>query len=82
MRLALTNHAVLRMIELGVTRQQLEQLLSMPDTMTEGVTADEYTGQVGGRTLRAFLARNTDPQLVITVMVVRNSEEDERAGSL
>lgn len=45
------------------------QVLTSPDRLVEGVTADEYSAMVNGRPLRVVVARNTEPSLVIMVMI-------------
>ena len=70
MRLAYTGHARDQMVERAITARHVEQVLASPDSLIEGVTADEYNALVDGRSLRVVLARNTEPRLVVTVMIV------------
>ena len=69
MRFAYSSHARDQMVERAITREEVEQVLGSPDTLIEGVTADEYNAVVDGRALRVVLARNTEPRRVITVMI-------------
>ncbi|MDE2669425.1 MAG: DUF4258 domain-containing protein [Chloroflexota bacterium] len=69
MRITYSRHARDQMEERAITEQHVEQVLAFPDRLVEGVTADEYNAVVEGRPLRVVMARNTDPSLVITVMI-------------
>ena len=67
MRFVYSDHARRRMRERGVTESMVERVLAAPDVLVEGETADEYTGVVDGVRLRFYLARGTEPRLVITL---------------
>ena len=67
MRFVYSRHARRRMRERGITESMVEQVLAAPDMLVEGETADEYTGFVDGDLLRLYLARGTEPRLVITL---------------
>lgn len=69
MRIAYSRHARDQMVDRAITERHVEQVLAFPDRLVEGVTADEYNAVVEGRPLRVVMARNTDPRLVITVMI-------------
>ena len=69
MRVAYSRHARDQMVDRAITLRHVEQVLASPDRLIEGVTADEYNAVVDGRALRVVLARNTEPPLVITVML-------------
>lgn len=74
MRIAYSRHARDQMEDRGITSRHVDQVLASPDRLVEGVTADEYNAVVEGRPLRVVLARNTEPRVVITVMIVSRSE--------
>ena len=69
MRVAYSRHARDQMVDRAITLRHVEQVLASPDRLIEGVTADEYNAVVDGRALRVVLARNTEPRLVVTVMI-------------
>ena len=74
MRLAYSSHARDQMADREITGQHVEQVVRYPDRLVEGVTADEYNAVVDGRPLRVVIARNTEPPLVITVMLATREE--------
>lgn len=67
MRIAYSGHALIRMEQRGITAEMVEQVLIAPDNLVEGGTADEYTATVDGVILRVYLARGTEPRVVITL---------------
>ncbi len=69
MRVGYSRHARDQMVDRAISRQEVMQVLTSPDRLVEGVTADEYNAMVNGRPLRVVVARNTEPPLVITVMI-------------
>ena len=75
MRIAYSRHARDQMVDRAITERHVEQVLALPDRLVEGVTADEYNAVVEGRPLRVVMARNTDPRLVITVMIASREGE-------
>ncbi len=75
MRIAYSRHARDQMVDRAITERHVEQVLAFPDRLVEGVTADEYNAVVEGRPLRVVMARNTDPRLVITVMIASREGE-------
>lgn len=74
MRLAYSSHARDQMADREITARHVEQVVQYPDRLVEGVTADEYNAVVDGRPLRIVIARNTEPRLVITVMLATREE--------
>ncbi len=75
MEIRLTYHAARRMLDNGVTRDQVESVLAEARTVAIGASAVEYDGEVGGRTLHVVVARDSQPPLVVTVWWVRDREE-------
>lgn len=67
MRIAYSGHALIRMEQRGITAEMVERVLTAPDHLVEGETADEYTATVDGVMLRVCLARGTEPRVVITL---------------
>ena len=74
MRFAYSGHARDQMVDREITAQHVERVVEYPDRLVEGVTADEYNAVVDGRPLRVVIARNTEPPLVITVMLATREE--------
>ncbi len=74
MRIAYSGHARDQMVDREITAQHVQQVLDYPDRLVEGVTANEYNAVVDGRPLRVVVARNTEPPLVITVMLATRKE--------
>lgn len=66
MRFVYSRHARTRLRQRGVTRRMVERVLTAPDRFVEGDTADAYTATVDGVLLRVYLARGTEPRVVIT----------------
>ena len=72
MEIVYSNHALERMEEREIARRMVEGLLSRPEQVIEGETADEYSGALGdGRRAIVILSRSPEPRTVITVMLVR-----------
>lgn len=70
MRIAYSDHAVTRMEKRGITEAMIQYILTTPDSLIEGQTADEYTALVDGVPICVVVARGTEPPLVITVYEV------------
>ena len=70
MRVGYSDHAIGRMEHRGISEEIVQRILTSPDTLIEGETADEYTALVGGVEVRVILARDTEPPLVVTVYEV------------
>jgi hypothetical protein len=68
-RVGYSGHARDQMADREITAQHVQHVPDFPDRLVEGVTADEYIPVVDGRPLRVVVARNTEPPLVITVMI-------------
>lgn len=72
MEIVYSNHALERMEERGIAGVMVERLLSSPQQVVEGETADEYSGTLeDGRRAIVVVARGGEPRTVITVMLAR-----------
>ena len=62
-----TNHALDKMEEREISREEVIVALESPLSVTIGATAVEFEGVVQGRELHIVAVRDSDPLLVITV---------------
>lgn len=70
MALRFTVHAARRMTLRAISRAEVEATIVAPDETNFGETAIEYFRIVDGRPIGVVVARDTQPPLVITVMLV------------
>ena len=52
----------------GVHRLEVEAIIATPETVTTGDVFIEYDGHIGGRRLRVYVVRDSDPPIVGYVM--------------
>lgn len=67
MEIRLTGHAVTRMNEAGLAREDVAFIIESGTVVEQGVTAFLYDADVRGVPYRVVVKRHSDPMLVITV---------------
>lgn len=72
MRLRYTSHARTRRHQRRVSRSDVEQIVSAPETRTQtDLFTWRYVGQVEGRRITVVVAFDTEPPTVVTVIARR-----------
>lgn len=72
MEVIYSRHSRERMEERAIASPMVERLLSHPERIIHGETADEYHGTLeDGRRVIIVLSRGVEPRTVITVMLAR-----------